>query len=62
MSDVQQKLADWIDSDVIAEHILDELEEHCVPPTLESAKIVWLDVLENGLCEAIRSSIKARVY
>jgi len=62
MSDVQQELADWIETDVIAEHILEELDERGVPATLESAKIVWLDLLEHELCDAIRASIKARVY
>jgi len=62
MSDIQQELADWVDTDVIAEHILDELDEQGVPTTFESAKIVWLDVLQNELCDAIRSAIKARVY
>ena len=60
MSDVKQELADWIDTDVIAEHILEELEEHDIEGTFENAKIVWLDVLENELCEAIRSAIRAR--
>jgi len=62
MSDVQQELADWIDADVIAEQIYDELADHDIEGTFENAKIIWLDVLQNGLCEAIRSSIKARVY
>ena len=59
MSDVQQKLADWIDSDVIAEHILDELKEQGVSLTLENAKDVWLDVLETALCDAIKAAIEA---
>lgn len=58
MSDINQELADWIDTDVIAEHILDELKEQGVSLTLENAKDVWLDVLENGLCDAIKSAIE----
>ena len=61
MSDVQQELADWIDTDVIAEAILDRLEERGAPATLENAKIVWLDVLETELGEAIHQSIVHRV-
>jgi len=57
---VKHKLVGWIEADVIAEHILDELEEQGVKPTLENAKTIWLDVLENELCEAIQSSVKAR--
>ena len=60
MSKISHELAGWIDTDVIAEHILDELKEQGVSPTLENAKTIWLDVLETELCEAIRSSVKAR--
>ena len=57
---VKHELVDWIETDVIAEYILDELEEQGCQPTLENAKTVWLDVLETELCEAIRSSVKAK--
>ena len=57
---VKHELASWIETDVIAEHILEELEEQGVQPTLENAKTVWLDVLENELCHAIQSSVKAK--
>ena len=57
---VKHDLAGWIETEVIAEHILDELEDQGVQPTLENAKTIWLDVLENELCEAIQSSVKAR--
>ena len=60
MSKIRHELAGWIETDVIAEHILDELEEQGIQPTLENAKTIWLDVLENELCEAISSSVKAR--
>ncbi len=60
MSKLKQELADWIEADVIAERILDELEEQGVSPTIENAKTIWLDVLENELCEALQSSVKAR--
>jgi hypothetical protein len=60
MSRIKHELAGWIETDVIAEHILDELEEQGVQPTLENAKTIWLDVLENELCEAISSSVKAK--
>ena len=57
---VIDELAGRIETDLIAENILDELEEQGVQPTLENAKTIWLDVLENELCEAIRSSVKAK--
>ena len=60
MSRIRHDLAGWIDTDVIAEHILDELEEQGVQPTLDNAKTIWLDVLENELCDSIKSSVKAK--
>ena len=59
MSDIRQELAGWIDTDVIAEHILDELKEQGARRTLKYAKKVWLDVLEHELHDAIRNAITA---
>jgi len=56
------ELADWIDTTVIAEAILEELEEQQVVVTLENAKTIWLDVLEHELPDALRSSVKARFH
>ena len=58
--DVRDELSDWIDSDVIAEEILEDLEESGVEPTLESAKAVWLNVLETELYGAVWRSITAQ--
>lgn len=55
----REGLADWIDSDVIAEHILDELKEQGGKPTLKYAKQVWLDVLQHELHDAIKNAITA---
>ncbi len=60
MPDTKEQLAEWIDTDVIANAISEELEERGVKPTLENAKTIWLDVLENELPDALRSSVKAR--
>ncbi len=60
MPDTKEQLAEWIDTDVIANAISEELEEQGVKPTLENAKTIWLDVLENELPDALRSSVKAR--
>jgi hypothetical protein len=57
MSNIIQELADWIDADVIAELIIDELEEQGAKTTLKYAKNVWLDVLEHELHDAIRNAI-----
>jgi len=60
MPETKTDLAQWIETDVIAQAILDELQEQGVEPTLENAKTVWLDVLENELPDALKSSVKAR--
>jgi hypothetical protein len=60
MPETKADLAQWIETDVIAEAILDELQEQGVKPTLENAKRVWLDVLENELPQGLKASIKAR--
>jgi len=59
MSNIIQELADWIDADVIAEFIIDELKDQGAKPTLKYAKNVWLDVLEHELHDAIRNAIIA---
>jgi hypothetical protein len=56
------ELAGWIDTDVIAEHIFDELEEQGVEPTLENAQAVWLDFLETELCQSLQSVIRAKFH
>ena len=57
--EVREELAEWIDSRVIAEAILDELEDQEVEPTITNGQKVWLDVLENGLPDALQSTIRA---
>ena len=53
---VLEELAQWIDDDVIANAIIKELEEQGLQPTLENAKLVWLDALEE-LHHLVASSI-----
>jgi len=60
MPETKTDLAQWIETDVIAQAILDELQEQGVEPTLENAKTIWLDVLENGLPQGLKASIKTR--
>jgi hypothetical protein len=57
---VKDEMAGWIDTDVIAEQILGELEYQGIPATFENAKTVWLDVLETELGDAITDSVKAK--
>jgi len=57
---VEDNLAGWIDTNVIAEHILGELEDQGIPATFENARTIWLDLLETELCDAISSSVKAK--
>lgn len=41
-----EELANWIDTHVIAEMILDHLKDSGEPLTLERAKEAWLNTLE----------------
>ena len=61
MSDVQRELSAWIDTGVIAEAILDELKDQGMATTVDNGKAIWLDVLENELPIALRSSVRARL-
>ena len=47
MPTVLEELAQWIDDYTIANTIIEELEEQGLQPTLENAKLVWLDALEE---------------
>lgn len=44
---VESELADYIDNSVPAQCILNEMADQDMPLTLDLAKRVWLDVLEN---------------
>lgn len=58
---VQRQLADWIDANVIAENILERLEEGDVEPTVENAQKVWLDFLYTELGGGLESSVNALI-
>ena len=55
------ELGEWVDGEVIAQSIMEGLEDEEVPATLENGKAVWLDVLEQELSHAIRRSVKALI-
>lgn len=44
---VIEEIADWIDTQVIAEMIVEHLEECGRPITVEEAKQVWYGTLQN---------------
>jgi len=57
MSDATKvELAQWIDSELIASVILEELEDNDIEPTVANAQRVWLDTLES-LHHLVQSSI-----
>lgn len=45
-----EEISEWIDTAVIAEAIVDHLEEQGIEVTLSSAKNCWLSELEMLLC------------
>jgi hypothetical protein len=49
----------WLDTHVIAEGILDCLEEEEIESTFENAKRVWLDVLYQELPDGVSRSVEA---
>ena len=56
--EVKAKVADYIDTSVVAEAILDDLEEEGLPPTVENAQKLWLDFLGTELHEGIRGVLR----
>jgi len=55
-SPMPEKLAEWIDTIVIAEEILFHLRAAGLPPTYENATRVWLNFLEAEIHEGLRNS------
>lgn len=51
-----EKLAEWIDTLVIAEEIFDHLRAAGLEPTYENATKVWLNFLEAEIHEGLRNS------
>ena len=43
----REKMAKWIDPNVITDIIFDSLDEFDIKPTFENAKKLWLAVLNN---------------
>ena len=53
------QLSEWIEADVIAEQLVDAMAEIDLPEemTLDNAKAVYLDFLQNELPEGLRRSV-----
>ena len=60
-NEVIQQLADWIETEVVAESIVEHLEEEELEASFENGKAVWLDVLECEINDAIGKSIAYRL-
>lgn len=58
MAQVVRETAAWIDTDVIAQSIVEGLDEEDMDITLENAQTVWLDILEHYLTDDVFSAIK----
>lgn len=65
--EIREQLIEWIDVGVIADAILDGLEENLhdydgfpspVHPNLEDAQAVWLSFLETHLVDGIRAKVE----
>lgn len=54
---VREGLADWIDTYVLADAIIENLEELSEPVTVERGKRVWLAFLQNTLHHGIIAEI-----
>jgi len=48
----------WLDSGVIADAIIEDLQEQGLSVTVENMKTVWLSFLENEMPIGLRSTIK----
>ena len=57
--ETQKQVAEWIDTDAIADAILDALEAEEIEVTADNAQKVWLDVLYTELPNALERSVDA---
>ena len=55
----QKKLAEWISTEAIVDEIVGELKRGGCNLTVENVQAVWLDVLANELCGAVRRAVNA---
>jgi hypothetical protein len=57
--ETQKQVAEWIDTNCIADAILDALEDEGLEVTAENAQRVWLDFLATELNEGLEGSVEA---
>lgn len=61
MDSIKVEVSRWIETEHIAELILENLDEDGIPATVENAKKVWYDFLLTELSCGIRASINALI-
>ena len=57
----EKELAEWIETQPLAEAVMETLEDQLAEVTLENAKKVWLDFLETELGRGLSNSLAALV-
>jgi hypothetical protein len=57
--EIQKQVAEWLDTDAIADAILDALEDEEIEVTADNAQKVWLDILYTELPNALQRSVNA---
>ena len=59
-----EEIASWIDTDTIAETIVEAMEDVAEPEemTLENAKKVWLSFLEAELNDGLKRTVRAQLW
>lgn len=61
---LMKQLTEWIDAGVIAQAIIDDMQEYGLPQseiTLETAKKIWLGFLENQLRDGLKTEVGVRL-
>jgi len=57
----EKDLPEWIETQPLAEVVLETLEEQLAEVTLENAKKLWLDFLETELARGLSNSLAALI-
>ena len=57
----EKQLSGWIETQPLAEAVLDTMEDQLAEVTLENAKKLWLDFLETELARGLSNSLAALI-
>jgi hypothetical protein len=57
--ETQKQVSDWIDTNAIADAILDTLSDEGIEVTADNAQKVWLDFLGTELNDGLQGSVSA---